>query len=447
MLHSSQGSKKLKRIRIDKYVFDQFQEARKKRLPVKDFTLQQWAMDINATVSFKLCSLSCFKYNGIVRHSFLYCYVLVVLCQVELDNFEASKSWVHRWKKKHRIVSRKGTRVVSTKNICDEEQVKQSAVDFVNRIKPLVRYFGEKGVLNTDQSAFRIEMYSGRTLEIKGTAKVELSYQQSKSATHSYTVQPTFTADGRSVSPLLVVLSETNGEFGPRVRQTMYKHPNLCVKASTSGLVNKPILKAWYEDVFFPYCDANCETRDFDQVHKRCLLLTDALATYKDQEYYTVNQPEGLEYETEVIPGGTTGMIQPCDVGIFRPFKSFHTKISNESRLRCPTVQVYARDNILKLINTTHIQFSATIFRDFIRHSFVKSGYTTRHSDTYFETPRTFCFNNRVKRTKCEVDNCYSMAFIRCAWCQAYLCLHHLTFSDVFHDCAKGEIFSYERYL
>lgn len=142
-----------------------------------------------------------------------------------------------------------------------------------------------------------------------------------------------------------------------------------------------------------------------------------------------------------MIPPGTTGMIQPCDVGIFRPYKSFHTKLCNESRLRCPTVQTYTRDNVLGL------KFSAGQFQNFIRHSFVKSGYTSRASDTYFETPATYCFNNRAKRNKCDIDSCYRMAFIRCAWCGAFLCLYHLTFSGEVHDCAGGDIFSYERYF
>lgn len=44
------GSAKLKRIQIDRYVMDKFTEARRQRLPVKDFTLQQWAMECNDTV-------------------------------------------------------------------------------------------------------------------------------------------------------------------------------------------------------------------------------------------------------------------------------------------------------------------------------------------------------------------------------------------------------------
>lgn len=60
---------------------------------------------------------------------------------------------------------------MSVKNIRDQAEVQQSAIDFVDKIKRQFDYYGEKCVLNTDQSGFKIEMYSGRTLEVKGTKK------------------------------------------------------------------------------------------------------------------------------------------------------------------------------------------------------------------------------------------------------------------------------------
>lgn len=37
-------------MQIDRYVLDQFHETRKKRLPVKDFTLQQWGAEAGEKV-------------------------------------------------------------------------------------------------------------------------------------------------------------------------------------------------------------------------------------------------------------------------------------------------------------------------------------------------------------------------------------------------------------
>jgi len=61
---------------------------------------------------------------------------------------------------------------------------------------------------------------AGRTLFQNGATKVEIPAQSVNSTTHSYTMQPLISCDGRLVGPLLIVLPEKNGEFGPRVKET-----------------------------------------------------------------------------------------------------------------------------------------------------------------------------------------------------------------------------------
>lgn len=211
---------------------------------------------------------------------------------------------------------------MSTKKIRNAEQVQQAGKDFVEKIKPFIRSVGRGSLYNTDQSGFRLESYFGRTLEVKGTLEVELSYQQSNSATHSYTVQPIISADGHIFTPIMVVLPEKNGQFGVRVRDSMFTHPVLYPKATTSGLVTKPIIKEWYRDVFYRNCS------------RHCVLMVDSLTTYKDQEFYSDVKPNHINCQLEVIPPGTTGQVQPCDVGLFRPFKNFHRRLSTHSNLR-----------------------------------------------------------------------------------------------------------------
>lgn len=345
-----------------------------------------------------------------------------------METFNASSCWVMKWKKKHRIVSRKGTRIVSTKGIQESAQVRQSGIDFVEKIKPLIPIYGEENVYNTDQSGFKLELYSGRTLAEKGSKIVELSYQQSNSATHSYTIQPTYSVSGHVFTPLLIVLAETNGEFGVRVANTMFKHPVLFICATSSGLVTKPVIKDWYEHVFYKNCG--------DQ----CLLMLDSLTSYKDHEYFDQVRPDHIECQVETIPAGTTGQIQPCDVGIFRTLKSFHRRLSDAVRLNCPEIRVYLRDNILRLTASTHIQFSSPRFKDFIRNSFVRSGYVDRVCDNYFDTPLNYCFHRNVKKSKCFYTTCEAMACIRCAWCEQLLCLRHFAFSTEIHFCYNAKL-------
>ena len=149
--------------------------------------------------------------------------------------FKASRKWVNNFKKAHRIVSRKVTKFVTRTTIEDDEVLKVRATDFVKEVKPLSVRIGPDNIYNSDQSEFQLEIHSGRTLAVQGTKKVECVVQSVFSTTHSYTIQPTITADGRLLSPLFMVLQEANGEFGPIIQKTLFKPTNVYVTASKSG--------------------------------------------------------------------------------------------------------------------------------------------------------------------------------------------------------------------
>ena len=53
--------------------------------------------------------------------------------------------------------------------------------------------------------------------------------------THSHTIQPTISADGKLLSPLYIVLKEPSGKFGLIVQETIFQPINVFVAESTSG--------------------------------------------------------------------------------------------------------------------------------------------------------------------------------------------------------------------
>ena len=67
--------------------------------------------------------------------------------------------------------------------------------------------------------------------------------QRKSAITHTITITPIITADGKLIDPLHVTLQEPGGSFGPRVLQSMFKHPKLYVVASKSGnIITKSIV-------------------------------------------------------------------------------------------------------------------------------------------------------------------------------------------------------------
>jgi hypothetical protein len=114
--------------------------------------------------------------------------------------------------------------------------------------------FPDENIYNTDQSGFNREIHSGKTLGFLGSNQVEEVVQSISVTTHSYTIQPTISKDGKLLSPLFIDLQEPEGKFSPRVQQELFSAPNIYVTASRSGKLTKYHLKVWFERVFFPQC-------------------------------------------------------------------------------------------------------------------------------------------------------------------------------------------------
>ena len=140
-----------------------------------------------------------------------------------------------KFKRTQRITSRKVNKFITRETLEDKEKLKVNAENFVNEVKPYITQYGRKNFHNSDQSGFQLEMHSGRTSAIEGTRQVECVVQSIYSTTHSYTIQPTISADGKLLSPLYLVLKESSGKFGPIVQETIFQPINVFVAASKSG--------------------------------------------------------------------------------------------------------------------------------------------------------------------------------------------------------------------
>ncbi|XP_071641522.1 uncharacterized protein [Temnothorax longispinosus] len=108
--------------------------------------------------------------------------------QKEIENlnpiFKASPSWIARFKKSHRIVSRKVTKFVTRKTLEDFVDLQKTANDFLETVKPLIEQFGSENIYNSDQSGFQLEIYSGRSLDNQEVKTVERVVQSVSSTTH-----------------------------------------------------------------------------------------------------------------------------------------------------------------------------------------------------------------------------------------------------------------------
>lgn len=77
---------------------------------------------------------------------------------------------VENFKRKHDLVSRKINKFVTKKCKEGNEDIKNSAYEFVRDVKNLMKEenIHPYNLLNADQTGFFLEMHSGRTINVKG---------------------------------------------------------------------------------------------------------------------------------------------------------------------------------------------------------------------------------------------------------------------------------------
>lgn len=205
------GTYKEKIGRICQFVLENFKNSVDAGHIIHDIDLQRWALQAQKDIGY------------------------------EDIRFKASAHWVSNFKRAHRIVSRKINKFITKKTLEGTDYLQQTSTTFVSDIKRWILKIGPQNVFNSDQSGFQLEMHSGRTLAVEGEHQIQCLVQSVSSTSHSYTIQPLISADGTLHSPLMMVLKEPTGEFGPIVKKDLFKPSNVYVMASKSGKLTSGI--------------------------------------------------------------------------------------------------------------------------------------------------------------------------------------------------------------
>ena len=162
---------------IDNFVYDKFEEARENVLSVHDHDLKRWALEDSV-----------------------------------LD-FKASKHWLDTFNHRHKICSRKITKIVTRHQMADSDAINASADSFVAKVKREMSHYTPEEILNTDQAGIELEMNSTRTLSHKGEDVTTARVRSKNATTHSYIIQPIITLAGQLLGPVFICLKEPKGKM------------------------------------------------------------------------------------------------------------------------------------------------------------------------------------------------------------------------------------------
>jgi len=121
--------------------------------------------------------------------------------------FTGSKTWLQDVKRRHGIVSRKVQKLVSFRELRNENQIQESVMTFRSEINEIIPNYDPQNVINTDQTGFKYEVYSNRTLSHYGErCTVAALNSPSNKASHSYTVQYMISLSGEIIGDAFLCL-------------------------------------------------------------------------------------------------------------------------------------------------------------------------------------------------------------------------------------------------
>lgn len=307
--------------------------------------------------------------------------------------------------------------------------------------------------------------------------------------THSYTVQPMISRDGKTFGKLLLVLQEpTTGTFGPRiairVRDFERLYGNIRVFASKSGKLSSQLIQRWLVEVLQPAIRGTLRSVDTDTDigseyetlsadnevfgepsvnstsapdsrstdrrgpervyrHPHSLLIVDSWSGQTSEALIDHLQRRGIDFL--IIPKLTTKFIQPLDVGFNLQHKKFLKRIYEAALDPSSGVSISSLDSRDGLINAHSLiwnQFGSESYTDMIRHSW-------HNTDPHYSLdelsrrppPRgvidiQFTFD----QTRCQHHDhetnttCSRPAFLKCSHCGKILCLKHFLDRVCFHE-------------
>jgi hypothetical protein len=173
----------------------------------------------------------------------------------------------------------------------------------------IVGRFILSNILNMDQTSLPWEYLEGRTYEFKGKKTIWVRSKRSGWGKRQATIQLTIFADGVArVKPLIISRGKENSSWARRAKETKRYDSRVVVKFNPKAYANTAIILFWLEELLLPVLGS-----------RPTLLVMDLLRAHKTGPVRKFLKSNDITLS--MVPGGCTGLVQPLDVSVNRPFK------------------------------------------------------------------------------------------------------------------------------
>ena len=357
------------------------------------------------------------------------------------SNFKACRTWMQDFKRRNRIRGRKVTKRVSRAQQDNTARNEAARMLFVDDFGEEHVNYPERAIWNFDHSGFNYAISSDRTLSFVGERDTLAYVDQANKATHSYTIIPMISRDGRTIGKLLICFQEPRGQFGPRVapriRALEERYENINAIASASGKLTTDLMQDWIDKVVQPAVQqSNCQAGPSTSPppSRSVLLLGDSWGGNTNSR--TIEHLADLGVQFMQIPPGTTSEIQPLDTVFFRQYKYLIKRIIHAAEMEHAPLDVESREGIANLHSLAWNQLSAPVYEGMLRRAWEKvdSNFTADEvPDMAKTTVKEIQFDDLEHGQLCHHEGCNHTAFIRCAHCGEPVCIHHFLKREHFH--------------
>ena len=192
------------------------------------------------------------------------------------------------------------------------DEVMELAQSWLLYIEPMISMpnTSERYIINMDQTPVPFNLAPSRTLSRKNSNSVGI--RRSGNSTARATAALTVCADGTKLKPLVIFKGAPNGIIARTELNTYNCRERVEFRCQKNAWTDDTIMLGWIQSVLVPH---------LQERNPRCevVLLLDELASHKSAS--TTAALAAIGVQAHIIPNGCTALVQPCDVGINKPFK------------------------------------------------------------------------------------------------------------------------------
>ncbi|TFY75668.1 hypothetical protein EWM64_g8344, partial [Hericium alpestre] len=236
------------------------------------------------------------------------------------SHFRCSDAYVRKFLYEHlRWVPRTPTR--TAQNTPDD--VVEKLWELFLRLALVIRDAGIRHpalVVNFDQTGVIVASTDSRTFEVEGSKQVSVVNKEEKRA---WTAVVAVSANG-DVLPTQIVMKGGTERSLPSSKSSCY------AEAKDLGFIfsynpanywsSLPLMEEYLDKIVVPFFTRQKASFGYPE-DQECIVLLDCWSVHRSQDFRELVRRRWPWNRLQYVPGGMTGLAQPCDVGIQRPYK------------------------------------------------------------------------------------------------------------------------------